>query len=131
MTRWMEREQAIMNGIMSLLVNECDALACVKKAMEAETTAETEEEMQVAMEAKEKAIAALYETVLCKVRPTLQVCAGETAQKDRDLAATRSDANALRTAVETVISNQHVAPADNDVVMQALRVAAPGHPHLE
>lgn len=106
--RWMEREQAIMNGLMSLIVNECDALECLKKQGDQ----------------------ALYDGIACKVRPTLQVCADEMAQKDRDLDDLRKQVSALRNAVETVIANQHVAPQDNDIVLQALRAAAPGHPHL-
>lgn len=128
--RWNEREGAIMNGIMSLLVNECDALACVKKAMRDESRASAGSEREEAAARRRDAAAALYDVVAGKVRPTLRVCADEFARTSAELAEARGRISALRSAVETVIANQHAAPRDNAVVLRALSDAAPGHPNL-
>ncbi|MCD8138324.1 MAG: hypothetical protein LUE17_00835 [Planctomycetaceae bacterium] len=103
--RWKEREQAIMNGIMSLVVNECDALECLKK----------------------EGGDALYEGIACKVRPTLQVCASEAAQVQAELDAARRDVEAKRFALENVVANMDVPEGP---VKDALRAALPGHPFL-
>lgn len=128
--RWIERERAIMNGIMSLLVNECDALAGVNRAKKNLDKAASPEQKLFAEAEINKAVAALHAVVVGKIRPTLHACADEQRQLERDNTAIRFEIGNLRTAVETVISNQHVAPVENPVVMAALRAAAPGHAFL-
>lgn len=81
--RWKEREQAIMNGLMSLVINECDALECLKK----------------------QGTEALYEGIACKVRPTLHVCAGEAHQLRADRNTASRQAEAWRQALEYIASN--------------------------
>lgn len=81
--RWKEREQAIMNGLMSLVVNECDALECLKK----------------------EGGDALYEGIACKVRPTLEVCASEAAQVQTEVDAARREVEAYRHALEYIAAN--------------------------
>lgn len=88
--RWKEREQAIMNGLMSLIVNECDALECLKK----------------------QGGEALYEGIACKVRPTLAVCADEARQLQADRDANSQQAETYRQALEYIASNARAsAPA--------------------
>lgn len=82
-SRWKERERAIMNGLMSLIVNECDALECLKK----------------------QGTEALYEGIACKVRPTLQVCAEEATELTRQRDSALKDAETKRFALESVASN--------------------------
>lgn len=103
--RWKEREQAIMNGIMSLVVNECDALECLKK------------------EGSE----ALYEAIACKIRPTLTVCASEAGQVQAELDAARQEVEAKRFALESVVANMEIPEGP---IREALRNALPGHPFL-
>ena len=99
--RWMEREQAIMNGLLSLIVNECDALECLKK----------------------EGVKALYEGVACKVRPTLQVCAGEQAQLVVDRDAALNQAEIYRQALEYIASN---ARASSPAHLEAYALRALG-----
>lgn len=128
--RWIERERAIMNGIMSLLSVNCDALNRVNKAKVAIQQAPDPAAKALAEAELAEAGNQLYEEVARKVRPTLHVCADEQQQFSKDLADVRFENGNLRTAVETVISNQHAVPAENDIVMAALRTAAPGHAFL-
>lgn len=104
MSIWMERENAIINSIMSGN-NACNALQkLVAQAL--------------AGDAKP-----LDDFLRCKVRGTLKVCADEAAQKDRDLRAALADAENKRFALESVVSNMRI---DNPLVLDAVRKALPG-----
>lgn len=71
------------------------------------------------------------QAIMSGVSSTMRVCEDEYVELKREAAEDRRQKDISRNALETVIANLHVAPADNDVVMQALRAAAPGHPSLK
>lgn len=100
MSKWMERENAIVNSIMSG-DNACGTL--------------------------QKAVTAGGETLAnylrATIQPTLQVCAEEEAQKDRDLSALSRDNEAKRFALESVASNVPNLPVP---VVTLMEQALPG-----
>jgi len=99
---WMERENAIVNGIMSGQ-NACGTLQ------------------------KATADGTLEEFLRLMVRPTLMVCAEEAAQKDHDVRAASTDAENKRFALEFVVQNLGGSvQIDNPAIVEAIKRALPG-----
>ena len=102
---WMDRENAIVNSILSA-DNRCGTLRQM-------------------MDAGRETLEAF---VRGKVRPTLRVCKGEADRKDREIAALSRDIEMKRRALDALIANLAIPPGP---IMDIVKAAMPGDPRLK
>lgn len=105
MNKWQERENAIVNSIMSGQ-NSCGTLAVLAT----------------------QGGKALEDFLRMMVRATLQVCNQEENRLLTENHTLRADNETKRFGLESVVANIAI---DNPAVLDALRKALPGHPHLK
>lgn len=105
MDKWREREDAMVNGILSGQ-NACGTLKCLV----------------------ERGGKPLEDFLRLMMGPALRVCREEESLLREEVRRLHADNDAKRFALESVVAN---LPLDNPAVARAVAGALPGHPHLK